>query len=127
MYHMVSTFPLTTTFFNPSHPRDSCLDDAELEFLGAPWDEYVSAADEIGMDVLQYVPLLSSCLLPPALSNWSVERPAGGEWRVQHVNTVPSTDHSLYPCSLINGLSWTFAAATSSYISLLPLHMFMPY
>jgi hypothetical protein len=48
---------------------------------------------------------------------------------VRHVNIVPIStphnDHSLYPCSLINGLSWTFAAVTSSYISL-PLRVCPP-
>ncbi|KAE9401597.1 phosphatases II [Gymnopus androsaceus JB14] len=30
-----------------------CLDDTELEFLGAPWPEYQSAASKIGLDVLR--------------------------------------------------------------------------
>lgn len=33
----------------------SCLDDSELEYLGAPWPEYCRIADEIGIDVLRYV------------------------------------------------------------------------
>lgn len=32
---------------------DSCLDDEELAFLGAPWDEYVKTAGEVGLDVLR--------------------------------------------------------------------------
>ncbi|KAI0812448.1 hypothetical protein BC629DRAFT_1473021 [Irpex lacteus] len=30
-----------------------CLDDEELAFLGAPWDEYVKTAGEVGLDVLR--------------------------------------------------------------------------
>ncbi|CAL1707986.1 unnamed protein product [Somion occarium] len=30
-----------------------CLDDAELEFLGAPWPEYCRIANEIGLDILR--------------------------------------------------------------------------
>ncbi|TCD60258.1 hypothetical protein EIP91_010450 [Steccherinum ochraceum] len=30
-----------------------CLDDSELEFLGAPWQEYSRTADELGIDVLR--------------------------------------------------------------------------
>ncbi|KAG2015945.1 hypothetical protein CC2G_009163 [Coprinopsis cinerea AmutBmut pab1-1] len=30
-----------------------CLDDLELEFLGAPWPQYVKAAQRIGIDVLR--------------------------------------------------------------------------
>jgi protein-tyrosine phosphatase len=30
-----------------------CLDDEELEFLGASWSEYSSAAEEVGLDVLR--------------------------------------------------------------------------
>jgi len=30
-----------------------CLDDSELEFLGAPWHEYSRTADELGLDVLR--------------------------------------------------------------------------
>jgi len=31
----------------------SCLDDEELEFLGAPWSEYWRIADDLGLDVLR--------------------------------------------------------------------------
>lgn len=30
-----------------------CLDDEELEFLGASWPDYARAADEVGLDVLR--------------------------------------------------------------------------
>ncbi|KAG8727391.1 hypothetical protein FRC12_022541, partial [Ceratobasidium sp. 428] len=30
-----------------------CLDDDELEFLGAPWPEYEDAANSVGLDVLR--------------------------------------------------------------------------
>ena len=33
----------------------SCLDDNELEFLGAPWSEYEYCASRIGLDVLRCV------------------------------------------------------------------------
>lgn len=33
----------------------SCLDDEELEYLGAPWEEYAHTADTLGLDVLRYV------------------------------------------------------------------------
>ena len=32
----------------------SCLDDDELEFLGAPWPEYERCANRINIDVLRY-------------------------------------------------------------------------
>lgn len=35
-------------------PR-SCLDDDELQYLGAPWEEYSRTADELSLDVLRYV------------------------------------------------------------------------
>ena len=31
----------------------SCLDDEELQYLGAPWDEYSRTADELSIDVLR--------------------------------------------------------------------------
>lgn len=43
----------------PLHPifiltnSASCLDDTELEFLGAPWPEYQAATNKIGLDVLR--------------------------------------------------------------------------
>ena len=37
----------------------SCLDDEELQFLGAPWDEYSCAANDIGLDILRLVPALA--------------------------------------------------------------------
>jgi hypothetical protein len=37
---------------------DSCLDDSELQFLGAPWEEYGREASVVGLDVLRYVPFL---------------------------------------------------------------------
>lgn len=45
--------PLVSLFF-----LFSCLDDEELGFLGAPWDEYSVAAAELGLDILRYVRLL---------------------------------------------------------------------
>lgn len=36
----------------------SCLDDEELYYLGAPWEEYSRTADELGLDVLRLVPFL---------------------------------------------------------------------
>lgn len=45
-----------------------CLDDDELDFLGASWSEYSRAAEEIGLDVLRmpipegFVPLSPSIL-----------------------------------------------------------------
>ncbi|KIP08284.1 hypothetical protein PHLGIDRAFT_104526 [Phlebiopsis gigantea 11061_1 CR5-6] len=30
-----------------------CLDDEELQYLGAPWEEYSRTADELGLDVLR--------------------------------------------------------------------------
>lgn len=35
----------------------SCLDDNEMDFLGAPWPEYFQAAQEIGLEILRSVPL----------------------------------------------------------------------
>ena len=32
-----------------------CLNDTELAFLGAPWEEYSIAARELGLDVMRYV------------------------------------------------------------------------
>lgn len=31
----------------------SCLDDAELALLGVPWENYVSIAAKIGLDVIR--------------------------------------------------------------------------
>lgn len=31
----------------------SCLDDEELQFLGAPWTEYEHCANQTGIDVLR--------------------------------------------------------------------------
>jgi protein-tyrosine phosphatase len=44
---------------------NSCLNDEELDFLGAPWPEYKLVAEEIGMDVLR---LPTPEGLPPSLS-----------------------------------------------------------
>ena len=33
----------------------SCLDDDELEYLGAPWSEYEHCASRTGLDVLRCV------------------------------------------------------------------------
>lgn len=41
---------------------DSCLDDTELEFLGASWSEYWSVANDLGLDVLR-IPIPEG--LPP--------------------------------------------------------------
>lgn len=41
----------------------SCLDDDELGFLGAPWEEYARAAGELGLDVLRYVIVMFLFLL----------------------------------------------------------------
>lgn len=35
-----------------------CLDDEELRFLGAPWEEYEREADELGLDVIRYVSMI---------------------------------------------------------------------
>lgn len=43
----------------------SCLDDDELRYLGAPWEEYARTADELSLDVLRSVP--HSSLLPMAV------------------------------------------------------------
>ena len=45
---------------------NSCLDDSELQFLGAPWEEYAREASVVGLDVLRYVPLsFSFAQFPP--------------------------------------------------------------
>ena len=31
----------------------SCLDDSELEYLGAPWSEYEQCTSRTGLDVLR--------------------------------------------------------------------------
>jgi hypothetical protein len=31
----------------------SCLDDSELQFLGAPWNEYAHEASQLGIDILR--------------------------------------------------------------------------
>jgi len=36
-------------------PVDSCLDDSELELLGASWPEYERVAREVKLDVLRFV------------------------------------------------------------------------
>jgi hypothetical protein len=42
----------------------SCLDDEELNFLGAPWPEYSQASRELGIDILRWVlPLSQGCVL----------------------------------------------------------------
>ncbi len=41
-----------------THAPLSCLDDDELEFLGAPWKEYEQCAKQIGIDVLRYAPTI---------------------------------------------------------------------
>jgi len=41
-----------------THAPLSCLDDDELEFLGAPWKEYEQCAKQIGIDVLRYAPAI---------------------------------------------------------------------
>ncbi|KAF8813626.1 phosphatases II [Phlegmacium glaucopus] len=40
-------------WFKPSSLDCSCLDDNELEFLGAPWSEYEHCASRTGLDVLR--------------------------------------------------------------------------
>lgn len=51
-----------------------CLDDTELEFLGAPWPEYQGATSKIGLDVLRLptpeglAPSLSPVLLDKELT-----------------------------------------------------------
>jgi hypothetical protein len=30
-----------------------CIDDAELRFLGAAWEEYARVADELGLEVIR--------------------------------------------------------------------------
>lgn len=58
----------TLTWYN------SCLDDTELEFLGAPWPEYQTATNKIGLDVLRLptpeglAPSLSPALLDEQLT-----------------------------------------------------------
>ncbi|KAF8894923.1 protein-tyrosine phosphatase-like protein [Gymnopilus junonius] len=39
-----------------------CLDDSELEFLGAPWPEYECTAKKFGIDILRVPPISPSCL-----------------------------------------------------------------
>lgn len=39
-----------TRLINPN----SCLDNVELGYLGAPWPEYEACAQKIGIDVLRY-------------------------------------------------------------------------
>lgn len=34
---------------------NSCLDDGELDFLGAPWSEYENLANDNGIDVFRFV------------------------------------------------------------------------
>ncbi|KAJ4468235.1 hypothetical protein J3R30DRAFT_1686976 [Lentinula aciculospora] len=52
----------------------SCLDDTELEFLGAPWPEYQAATNKLGLDVLRLptpeglAPALSPALLDKELA-----------------------------------------------------------
>lgn len=60
MHSVVCCFSLITT---PNLIRlNSCLDDSELEFLGAPWTEYECVTKEIGIDVLRFVFSLPSSL-----------------------------------------------------------------
>ena len=42
-----------------------CLDNAELQFLGAPWEEYERVARKLGIEVIRCVALPSF-----ALGNW---------------------------------------------------------
>ena len=52
-YRLIDAF----TWFKPFSLLDcSCLDDNELEFLGAPWSEYEHCASRTGLDVLRCVP-----------------------------------------------------------------------
>lgn len=55
----------------------SCLDDGELEFLGAPWSEYEVLARNNGIDVLRSVCLLPSMLCIPYLYQCSIPTPEG--------------------------------------------------
>lgn len=58
MHRLVRHFFCPSLFFShPVHPQQftSCLDDAELEYLGTPWPEYEQTAQKIGIDVLRSV------------------------------------------------------------------------
>lgn len=44
-----------------TNERCSCLDDTELEFLGAPWPKYIEAASRNGMQVIRLPMVEGSC------------------------------------------------------------------
>lgn len=51
LYHLVRTFSQTRKASDST--LHSCLDDTELELLGAPWPKYMKAAQQAGIDVLR--------------------------------------------------------------------------
>ena len=50
----------------------NCLDDTELAFLGAPWDEYVSEASKLGISILR-VPIPEGLAPVPDEDNKALE------------------------------------------------------
>jgi protein-tyrosine phosphatase len=60
----------------------SCLDDEELRYLGAPWEEYSSVADGLSLDILRFVlhiscPQRSVTHSIPSLNIFSIPVPEG--------------------------------------------------
>lgn len=52
----------------------SCLDDSELHFLGAPWEDYSREASQLGIDILRYDPIQPSF---PSLTITRLPTPEG--------------------------------------------------
>lgn len=97
---------------SPSLCPSSCLDDEELQYLGAPWDEYSRTADELGLDVLRFVVFTCPLGTPPDddMCTGYPRRRASRPPTLQALTTI-STDLSLHTHCRAYQSSYTVAEA----------------